>query len=80
MLTQISGMPVLFCQSLGTLSLNFIGLSKSEVTIVTNSKSKKIVQLYSNKITVIDEDLSSNIPIETLWNVVSRNKNTFLRG
>ena len=78
MLTHISGMPVLLLSKSGYALFDFLSVCpNSAVTIVTNSKKvKKIVQLYSNEITVIDEDLSSNIPIETLWNVVSRNKNS----
>ena len=42
--------------------------------MTNNIKLQKLAHLFAQDIHVFSEDLSSNLPIETIWGVIGKNK------
>lgn len=68
--------PVLLMSKSGYALFDFIAAQpEGDVNIVTNNlKVKAITKLYSRNICVLPAEAKQNTPIETIWEVVAKNK------
>ena len=68
--------PVLLMSKSGYALFDFIAAQpKGDVNIVTNNlKVKAITKLFSRRIRVLPAETKQNTPIETIWEVVAKNK------
>ena len=73
--------PVLLMSKSGYALYNFMALRPQKgVTVVTdNPKIEKVAKLFSAHIKVISTSLDERVPIETIQDVIAKNKNTVFR-
>ena len=51
------------------------------LALVSNSKRvAKLSELYANNIKLINEIVEANMPIEDIWNIISRNKEILFKN
>ena len=70
--------PVLLMSKSGYALFDFIAAKPDgEITVVTNNlKVKAVTKLFSRNICVLPAEAKQNTPIETIWEVVAKNKVT----
>ena len=75
---QLRSIPVIVLTKSGHALFDFFSaIPDGTLTIVThNRKIHKISQIYANMINVIDAKISTEIPLEIMWNVIEENKET----
>lgn len=79
-LSNLAKMPTILLTKSGyALFEYFSAVPEGEITLVTNNqKLVKICNLYSNKITIIEKDIT-NTPSEILWELIEANKKKFFK-
>ena len=75
------GIPVLLMSKSGYALYNFMALRpKQGVTIVTdNPKIAKVAKLFSSHVEVLVTNLDESVPIETIRDVIAKNRGSFFR-
>ena len=76
MLQYVDDMPVILMSKAGHAVFDFFAVRPDgTLSLVTNNiKLQKLAHLFAQDIHVFSEDLSSNLPIETIWGVIGKNK------
>ena len=73
---KLESIPALIMTKSGYALFDYIAVKRNDpiIMVTTNKKIISISKLFSNKIDVINSKVNDNTPIETIWEVIEKNK------